>query len=63
MKKISEIRKAKPEYFVAIDDVVEFESESITECKNYLCSYIKEHKSEIENEGNYYIGMFNIDIE
>lgn len=42
-----------------------FESESLRECKEWLISYIKEHKEEMEeNETyNYFIGMYNIDIE
>lgn len=65
MKKITEIRKEKPYYFVSINGENLFESERMTECKEFLIKYIKEHKQEIieeENQYDYFIGMYNIDI-
>lgn len=65
MKKLTDIRNEKPYYFVCVCGDCLFESESITECKNFLCKYVKEHKKEIEennNEYDYFIGMYNIDI-
>lgn len=65
MKKLTNIRNEKACYFVCINGDIPFESENLKECKNYMCNFIKEHKKEIEENGtyNYYIGMFNIDIE
>lgn len=65
MKTLTQIKREKPYYFVSINGVNEFESESIIECKNYLTNYAKEHKKEIEENGNeydYYIGMYSICI-
>ncbi len=65
MKTLTQIKKEKPYYFVSINGQNELESESITECKNYLLKYMKEHKKEIEENGNewdYYIGMYSICI-
>lgn len=65
MKKITEIKKERAYYFVSIDGLSEFESESLNDCKKYLCDYVKTHKAEIEENGdyNYFIGMYNIGIE
>lgn len=65
MKKLTEIRNEKACYFVSINGEVPFESESIKECKEYLINYIKNNKEEIKENGtyNYFVGMFNIDIE
>lgn len=64
MKKLTDIKNEKATYFVCIDGSIPFESESLKECKNYMCDFIKNHKSEIEENGhyNYYIGMYSISI-
>lgn len=65
MKKITEIKKEKPYYFVSINDEVPFESESITDCKNFLAKYVKEHKKEIEENDNaydFFVGMYSITL-
>lgn len=65
MKKITQIKNERAYYFVSIKGVNLFESESLNECKKFLCDYIKGHKKEIEEENelyNYYIGMYSICI-
>lgn len=65
MKKTTEIKNERAYYYVNTKDGITFESESITECKKYLCNYIKAHKKEIEKENElweYYIGMYAICI-
>ena len=64
MKPLQFIRVEKPYYYVCIDGVNEFESPSIKECKNYLIKYLKDLELkglQIENENDYYIGMYNIE--
>ena len=65
MKKLTEIRNEKAVYFVCIDGSVPFESDSLSECKQYLINYIKENKKEMQENGeyNYYIGMYSISID
>lgn len=65
MKKLTEIKNERAYYYVNTKDGILFESESITECKKYLCEHIKEHKKEIEEENElyeYFIGMYSINI-
>lgn len=65
LKSITEIRNEKPYYFVCIHGSNLFESESFTECKDFLANYLKEHKKEILKEKEfyeYYIGMYSIAI-
>ena len=65
MKKLTEIRNEKATYFVCINGDIPFESDTLTECKQYLINYIKENKKDMIQENelyNYYIGMYNIDI-
>ena len=66
MKKISEIRNEKAVYFVCVNGQMDFESNSIVECKNYLCDLLKTYKHEHIEIGfpyEYYIGMYSITIE
>lgn len=61
MKKLTELRKEKPYYFVSVDGKILFESEKVGECKDFLCDYIKNNKGTIDVYETY-IGMYNIDI-
>lgn len=66
MKKITEIRKEIPQYFVCINGSNEFESTSINDCKDFLIKHLKELKEngiKIENTYDYYIGMYSISID
>lgn len=66
MKSITNIKNQKPEYYVCINGINEFESNSLTECKKFMCDFlksIKENGIKIENTYDYYIGMYSIDIE
>lgn len=66
MKKLTEIRKDIPQYFVCINGINEFESTSIHDCKDFLIKHLKalkENGIKIENTYDYYIGMYTITIE
>lgn len=66
MKTITSIRNERPQYFVCINGVNEFEGYTIGECKEYLIKFlksIKENGIKIENTYDYYIGMYSITID
>lgn len=66
MKTITSIRNERPQYFVCINGVNEFEGYTLGECKEYLINFlkaIKENGIKIENTYDYYIGMYTITIE
>lgn len=63
MKTLTELRKTKATYFVCVDGECPFESESLTECKNWLCDYLKHNKIDEDESYRCFIGMYNIDLE
>ena len=66
MKTPAQIRSEKPFYFVSIEGQNLFESESLKECKDFLINQLKVYrmnKIKILDTYNYFIGMYNIDIE
>ena len=66
MKKLTELKNEKAQYYVCVNGVNEFESTSLLKCKNWLCTFLKHFKDngiKIENTCDYYIGMYSISIE
>ena len=66
MKSITNIIREKPVYFVCINGINEYESNNLTDCKKFLANFLKDMKIngiKIENTYDYFIGMYNIDID
>lgn len=63
MKTLTEIKKERPCYFVSINGCNEYECDTISECKQLVAEFVKEHKEECKNgEYDIYIGMYNITV-